>query len=302
MILDREVVFILGAGASKPYGFPLAYELGREALRWLDKRSIRDPLHKIGIDDARIEEFIHAFDESRCGSIDHFLQTRSEKYMDVGVAMLASILIAKEDPQKVRNPERGDCWYGWLLDNLGDTADEFDASPLTLATFNYDRSAEQVLIRGLHTRYGIPVEQATKMVVKKVIHLYGDLGAYPGSGKTDEEAPFATTTTSLRLRLAMDRIALIRRGAKPTPPFDRVRERIRKATRIKFLGFGYDKINVGLLGDTKEWTDWGGSGKGISGTLMGKSPREATMIVEMLGGHLRHRDQPVYDFLRHDGI
>ena len=53
----------------------------------------------------------------------------------------------------------------------------FEDNPLSVITFNYDRSLEAFFFRALQNLFGLPpdaAEDRRRMI--KIIHVYGDLG------------------------------------------------------------------------------------------------------------------------------
>src|SRR5262245_54283975 len=84
-MIRTETVFVLGAGASEPYGFPTSATL----RRWICDSNLRKQMlvrplaDKCGIKDDLTLNFCNAFHNSAINSIDAFLAKRSE-YTDIG--------------------------------------------------------------------------------------------------------------------------------------------------------------------------------------------------------------------------
>lgn len=115
-MLSKNVVFVIGAGASEPYGHPLGSDLRRH-LCIPDYSNVGFPilptLIKVGgIDPARLEEFSQIFLHSGQLSIDAFLSKRSEEFSEIGThrSGLAFLRLASQ-----AQPERGSA-----LAQLGD--------------------------------------------------------------------------------------------------------------------------------------------------------------------------------------
>ena len=100
MITD-ETVFILGAGTSAPYGFPLASGLRDDICLNLarDMGSLRErckgdygelfePMRKIG-------EFVGRFQDSRIKSIDRWLGLNGD-YRDIGKLAIVNVIVKRE--------------------------------------------------------------------------------------------------------------------------------------------------------------------------------------------------------------
>ena len=79
-MIKEKTVYILGAGASKPYGYPTGKELTNYIRNKLINDIIKDteiPQHSLYI--TKIEEIINKFSKSTNKSIDLFL-TRNPEY------------------------------------------------------------------------------------------------------------------------------------------------------------------------------------------------------------------------------
>jgi hypothetical protein len=125
-VITRPTVFVLGAGASHPYGFQLGIELVKQALRLLKGRDERRHmvLQACACPERVLEEFVTALERSASPSIDAFLEGRPE-FLDVGKAVIAALLIPHESPISLFEPSPT-CWYDLAFNRLiGRTAEEF---------------------------------------------------------------------------------------------------------------------------------------------------------------------------------
>src|SRR5262245_39512249 len=116
MILG-DVTLVLGAGASRPYGFPSGSELVEQALLLKPElRPIEDTarIGNLGITIKEFRDFRDALRRSLVTSIDVFLETRPD-HMPVGKRVIAGLLLPHENPDSIRvNVEGG--WYDYLAD------------------------------------------------------------------------------------------------------------------------------------------------------------------------------------------
>jgi len=153
MITDKTV-FILGAGASKPYGFPTAAELRRNIIyKFSDmfKRSLADhnaiDLSKIDLR-KDFEKLISTFRYSSTKSIDLFL-SRNKQFYEIGKRIITYLIANFEINSKFREdieyPQFD--WYMYLYDLLTDKISKtenlealFKQNKVSFITFNYDRS------------------------------------------------------------------------------------------------------------------------------------------------------------------
>jgi len=73
-------------------------------------------------------------------------------------------------------------WYRTLWDAFDlRSLDSFRRTPLTIITYNYDRSIEYALVRALQERFGGTFENcAAALDSIGPIHLHGQLGFLPG--------------------------------------------------------------------------------------------------------------------------
>src|SRR5262249_53456327 len=96
MSSDRTV-FVLGAGASKPYGLPLGDELFQLIVKDFGTASqiLHEFLNAAPFNQAHVDKFIGALRYSGFTSVDEFLEKR-EEFVDVGKAIMTIELLARE--------------------------------------------------------------------------------------------------------------------------------------------------------------------------------------------------------------
>jgi hypothetical protein len=129
----------------------------------------------------------------------------------------------------------------------------FRATPLTIVTYNYDRSVEYALARALQVRWpGLaPADYAHALDCIGPIHLHGQLGRLPGfPGENGSEVPFGgdpDRLTDANHIVAASGIQIVHESNPQAEPFIRARDAISAAERVIFLGFGYAATNVTRL-------------------------------------------------------
>jgi hypothetical protein len=95
-MISKPTVFVLGAGASAPYGFPLGTALSDAiAVELLRDSDFRDDLLGANINVPILQQFARALRASGRYSIDEYLQGHPE-YRDLGKLAIARILIPAE--------------------------------------------------------------------------------------------------------------------------------------------------------------------------------------------------------------
>src|SRR5688572_12345274 len=109
MIRDKTI-FVLGAGASKPYGYFTGAELRSNICKRLASMNsdIYGLLRFAGGDPDLAEEFGKAFHFSKVESIDSFV-AKNKKYERIAKAMIAYELLPHENPGNLSDDSRR-CW------------------------------------------------------------------------------------------------------------------------------------------------------------------------------------------------
>lgn len=272
-MITRKLVVVLGAGASKPFGFPTGYELVKEINTMLKPSrtgTILSDLVKEQNGPTHVENFRIALEKSGKPSVDAFLEHRPE-FLDVGKLAIAWALLPRENEERLFS--NGPNWYEYLFNKLNARFEEFNQNSLSILTFNYDRSLEHYLFTALKNAYGKQPAECAKMLHSiRIIHLYGQLGEL--SYLNPPGVDFGAGVTADTLRKCADGIQIIHEDdAIDKPQFQQAHELLRNAERICFLGFGYDKTNLKRLmaHDTK-------SDQSILGSAIGFSQTECNLI------------------------
>lgn len=252
-------VLVLGAGASKAYGYPVGQELRQQIieLRPDDARSVGivSEFHNT----AELEDFLkfqQAFRLSQLYSIDAFLARRPE-FAQVGKLAIAAILLSKENEGNLFSEAAGkDHWYQYLFNSLAkDGWEEFSFDDLSVVTFNYDRSLELYLLMTMQATYNVSRDEASKRLkTLRIVHVYGCVcDALPGfagyikaDGSLDPEKAAA----------AAGGLQVIPEGRTDSRTLIEARALLRKANAICFLGFGFDSMNVERLASDGACLRW----------------------------------------------
>lgn len=282
-MIRQPTVFVLGAGASKPYGFPLGNEIKQMILAELSTDLGKEHYRACGFDNQQVEEFITVLTASPYDTIDTILTARAS-LKDIGRFAIASVLAPCERQNSLFPPKD---WYKHIYHRLQLDDPRAPAPPLSIVTFNYDGSLEYYLHRTVETALEGALLQSAKEKLAEIpiIHVHGQLGAYP----------------QLRYGFYEDRI-LVRRAARTIrivsdPELEKADEFVRAfhlmngAVNILFLGFGFDEQNMNRL-RLRELPD----GKKIMGTSLRLKNR--IWVENYFGGSITLADDKILVLLR----
>ena len=307
-MIETPTVFVLGAGASEPYRYPTGVQLRTrvlQALRGKGYLPLSDWLDREGLGDARLR-CAEAFERSSQKSLDAFLEHRKE-FEKVGKLAMAYLVMRCEDDGSLFSEEviPGD-WLTYLLSAMSGPFDSFGDNAVSFITFNYDRILEHFLFNAVQNNYGkSDAECAAVLKQIPIVHVHGCLGPLPWQEVGGR--PYVPPGKLEDVRLAADRTKIVHEGAEEDPEFNEARALIRKAERIYFLGFGYNKDNVARLhlGECKESAQ-------IHGTALNLSKLElsdATMLLRFNIGLAKSASHGVllydyncHEFLRNDPV
>lgn len=280
-MIPQKTVFILGAGASKPYGLSTGSELYSGILANLKSPDKRIELQSIGF----LEKNINAFRESlrKCGrsTIDAFLQSNTD-LSDLGKAAIAQVLIRQENPDQIHDlSEHNGNWYKRLYQSMGSSLDEFGNNKVSFLTYNYDRSLEYFLFEALkHSNLRRPEAECVNAINKiPIVHLHGKLAPLRWEDKNFHRE-YSPKFDEIGLVYAKQSIKIIHEMGDHAPEFLRARELLSQAERVYFLGFGYDPLNLKRLKIAEL------RHKRIMGTAIGLERREQQSAMRQTASNL----------------
>lgn len=295
MIINEKTVFILGAGASNPYSYPIGIELKRIICQDLNSFAIAGCLfqeqdEKIDCE-RRIDIFKKFFLLSSQNSIDRFLKDNNE-YADIGKQIIAFILYPLEVEARLIDTKGIKNWYNLFWNMVDNKFENIINHNVHFVTFNYDRS--------LYNSYsGKKSQEECAEIVNKmdIIHVYGSLAPLPWQNKANGRPYSGSIASKSDLLKAIESIFLI--GEERV--FAEQQKIISEAKYIYFLGFGYDEENMRILGEDfrgalKIWgtsKDLGGFKERNAEEAMYRKKLWRTSVVDF---HNYNID--VYDFLK----
>ena len=249
-MIDEHTVFILGAGASVPYGFPSGKALTDHICDTIQeaRADVANLFNPLAAD--IIEQFAEELRGSRT-SIDVWLGTNGkfENYQNIGKFLMARFLCRKESPNAFDEAYRGnDDWYGKLWNRLRPPSLEaLSANAVAFITFNYDRSLEEALMRMVRNTFRTAtIKQCAEQIMRiPIIHVHGQLGRLPWQRDSEllEGMPSRPYSGIPNLALELNcggHIRLVGDNDSETEKrFVQARTELKRAKRIHFLGFGY---------------------------------------------------------------
>lgn len=272
-MIQTPTVFILGAGASKPYGYPTAAEMRTwicdnfpDAYR---KRLATDP--KLASAPAHREplvreakEFADAFNRSSNKSIDLFLARNREKYGEIGRQAIALCLNHAEkysrfneytdDTEDRRKHFRSQDWYSWIFDRMtagltepNDCYRITKENKVAFITFNYDVSLEFFLVQAFTYSFPELDPDIAAELLKgiPIVHTYGACRALETNG-WDLTKRYGTEVSYDELLQQALRLEIMHHNGERQ--IDNATARlIRDAERVYFLGFSYAPENLETL-------------------------------------------------------
>jgi len=303
-MVEKRTVFILGAGASCPYGFPTAKGLrgkivGEFVAAYEHLLNEREKLGVAGINDgypspAEAKCFVGCFDVSSTESIDLFL-SRHPQFEKIGkIAIALTILNAEHSSQFRERAKVNEDWYFHLFNRLTrelagrDGYQGFGNSDVAFVTFNYDRSLEYFLFSSLlHAFEGAdPLKIEEQILRVPIIHVYGRVAPV----RLHDSGEQRLAEYGLKYGREIDRFSMVNflnvidylyvvREERANPELEKARGQIAQAERLFFLGFGYARENLAALAIPGVLSPK----QHIHGTAMGYVPAEIQKIENALG-------------------
>jgi len=250
-MIEQPTVLVLGAGASRPYGFPSGQELLNNLYEQILNININgnknvDLLKECGFVESQISSFINTLKLAQPYSVDAFLEYRPD-FLDLGKLAITIALIPREEEHRLfSHGVQQDHLYKYLFSIMNTHFNQFDNNKLSFITFNYDRSLEHFLfitLQNAHNRDS--VECAEKLSKIPIIHVHGSLGALPW--QSSDGKAYAPTDKPEELMKAASQIIVVSESKETSPEFEEAHNLLADAKKIYFLGFGYSEVNLRRL-------------------------------------------------------
>lgn len=248
-MMTTPTVFVLGAGASADFGFPVGYGLLQNVIDFRRDIPLRRYVLDAGWSAQDVDQFCEALYYSADASIDAFLEKRPD-FMGVGKGcMAASLAACEQTPTIIRDPQNGIHWMKYLFRRMqGQSFEDFANNTVSFVTFNFDRVLEHFLCTALQNSWGLSEEDAGQILAKiPIVHLHGQMGLLPWQATTNVR-PFNAALDGNTLRVAADGIKVVHEGVEDRKKqFDEAKALIAKAQRVYFLGVGASNVNMDRL-------------------------------------------------------
>jgi hypothetical protein len=278
-MITGSICFVIGAGASNCYRFPIGKELCLMVTDELRPRVNTFDLliaHTAFQPDA-IERFRSDLLFSGQNSIDAFLELRPD-HLNVGKAAMAAILLRYEIPDRLWTFDENN-WLRYLFEKMrAPTLERFGENNVSFVTFNFDRSLEHFLFTSLQRTYGASDDLCANVMSKlNLIHLHRRLGYLPWQ-KQKFTRPYMYEISQPILEGCVNDIKLVHEELEDTrgKDFEAAKSLMRSADRLYFLGFGFGQLNIDRL-DLKGMRQ----GKGIA-TAHGLTQAEINPIFQKI--------------------
>jgi hypothetical protein len=262
-MIKRRTLFILGAGASMPYGFPSGAAL-KEWLCDAPKRASGQLLQEhFGTPERAIVHFANTLRASGQSSIDSFLARRLD-FTEIGKLCIAAELCRCEVPKELQRLQNPDHWYALLWEALQRDAERLEdirTNTIKIVTFNYDRSLEFFLFEAIKHTFGVNDDLALAALDSlPIIHAYGSTGQFSAEKKMGYRTFDHEDLSAYSLRTAAQSIRVIPESREGDPAFQEAQKAVIWCQTLCFLGFGFDFLNLARLNIPSALKDRGANG------------------------------------------
>lgn len=278
-------IYIIGAGASKEANLPTGFELKSIISKLLNikfdryeptsgdyiitnalQEHVKNPDGNRGDINPYLKEALHIKDAlSLAISIDNFIDAHrnNEKLALCGkLSIVRAILSAEKKSLLFFKKDRVDStinfthlektWYLQFFQVITENCEKDDLEErlklISLIIFNYDRCIEHFLLHAFIKYYGVTEQEAAKFISYiNIYHPYGKVGYLPWQNQSDI-VEFGEELNGKRLLLIAKEIKTFTEGTDPdSSDITEIKEKIKNAHRLVFMGFAFHKLNMELL-------------------------------------------------------
>ncbi len=285
--MKQKTVYVIGAGASKEANLPTGHELKDSISDLLDMRfdhsgqlsgdhliadALRVYIRELDLVNHDINPYLYGAWHIRDAlpqaiSIDNFIDTHrdNDKIAICGkLAIVRSILNAENNSLlkayndqgalKIKLRSLETTWYGQFFKLLTENCSIDDLEDrlrsISLIIFNYDRCIEHFMYHALQNYYGIPAPDAAQLIsCMNIFHPYGSVGSLPWFPNADGDSMgFGDDLYARDLLQLAKKIKTFAEGTDPeSSEISAIREDIKNARKLVFLGFAFHKLNMQLI-------------------------------------------------------
>lgn len=252
-MINTPTVFVVGAGASVPYGFPTGGDLLSHAKSSGAAGLWQQIMPKLcgAVLTGDLRDAISACENE---SVDALLEQRPDILMP-GKYFIATRILYHESACPGATNSGGE-WlrylYSRMIEGVSDYREFWNLNKVTFVTFNYDRLIEYKLSSGLQAQFNLNADQVERVLAAApVIHLHGSAGTLH---RSENQVPFAAAWDNVShyseksvVERAANAIKIVHEASGDTPEFKRAHDAMKTAEHAYFLGFGFGVANVKRL-------------------------------------------------------
>jgi len=292
-MIDTPTLFILGAGASKPYGYPTGAELRNNIIKSFELHfnllsDIKPPNMPRNSEIARrqIPKFIEHFNGSSIVSIDKYLALNPTDSYIGKISITLSILKSEREScfrEDIKNTNED--WYSLLFNrmtsslNKPDDYKHFCENKVAFITFNYDRSLEYFLYDSFYHSFFDKRHDIEKNVEGcvpfPIIHVYGSVAHISQADWFQHNCNYyGDFNYFVSVEKMSKGIRVIGEERSDNKIKEQIKELLKNCKRIFFLGFGYAQENldaIDLIHNIHDKTR-------VYGTARGMTDKEISVI------------------------
>lgn len=269
----ENTVLIVGAGLSKPYGYPS----GPELLNSIKNNYIRSENRF----EKQLAEAIHAYAPT---SIDRFLH-QNPSFYETGIRLISAEILRYETESYKKEVATENDVIGFIL-NLIDDPTGTHVERIRIITFNYDRLLEWRIQQRLSVRFDnnqTKVREAFDLF--QIEHIHGSLPSLfdnrlnlPYGLQKYSEVDRKGRYSAVKDWASGEDSPIRTVFASDNQPSSKTIETIKWADRLFFLGFAYEDLNMKKLGLYNPEISYYLSAKTIAGTAYQIPPVERKRI------------------------
>ncbi|MCH7575958.1 MAG: hypothetical protein IIA59_12675 [Candidatus Marinimicrobia bacterium] len=274
-MITVPTLFILGAGASAPYGYPTSFGLWEFIVGNYPNDSHIPPGYQhpfkhfystylngrieIAADREPLIEKLELFHETffhADPSIDRFI-SRNKKFEKLGKKAILTMLFHAEQfsalPETMANRESD--WIIYLMQKMTtkivvqDDFSRFKENDVSFITFNYDRSLEHLSYNFLSNSFSeLPTADIVEAVESlEILHVNGILAPLDWQNIKGVKQPYRKSLKTVDIDSHVNNIQIIF-DSRQDDTTTEIERKIKSAENIYFLGFGYADENMKQLG------------------------------------------------------
>ncbi|TZG25592.1 hypothetical protein [Sphingomonas montanisoli] len=304
-----RTLFVIGAGASCEFNFPSGPTLLQRIAKNVNLHWKRQGLDQGNIvvertlrtladgDKERLEALVSggrriAQAASIGRSIDNVIEQQESADAEIvgKIGIVQAIIAAEADSPLMSTTDA--CAGTWLhglaqqlTENVSRSRVEDIFENVRFISFNYDRCLEHFLPTALSLAYGIPGDEARKIVARQVIvHPYGTLGMLPWQTPASNGVDFGIPTPNF-MTSSWENIQTFSESTRDPKITRSVEEYVAWANRIAFLGFGFHRPNIEMLRQGEI-----ANAREVLGTIYDVPAPETHLIRQSMSSFLKYGD------------